>query len=269
MRVALISIDPSFGNCVGIYESLVLNHEVTCFFEQEDCKEFHYMIPWIEGMKRHREQHFDHYFVVSSDAYCQAKTPPRKTTVVLTDSYFLMNHKTIDLSHARVLCMPDLTFYCKRYDKLFYHPFEWYEPVVKNDELTIAHSPYSKLKCIEKGTDFILSVIPDIDIITGLTWVESIRRKSKAHIFIEQVAEREHDYKGTLGKSGVEAMAVGCVTVTSGIPVDGEIPIPPVVRVNRQNFADKIKNIQYSDDDTQRLWVETYLNYQFQSTYLL
>jgi hypothetical protein len=267
MRVALISIDPSFGNCVGIYESLRLKHDVMCFFIQEDPKEFHTMMPCIFGMSHYKRFDFDHYFVVSSDAYVQAKTPPRKTTVVLTDSYFLKNHKTISLKHVRVLCMPDLTEYCRKYDKLFYHPFEWHEPVIKNEELTIAHSPYSRVKQIEKGTEFILSVVPDIDVITGLTWVESIRRKSRAHIFIEQVAERVNGYLGTLGKSGIEAMAVGCFTITSGYPVRGEIPMPPVMRVNRQNMARKLREIEYSDE--QQRWVETYLNYEYQSTYLL
>lgn len=265
MRVALISIDPSFGNCVGIYKALSLKHDVTCFFKQEDPKGFHTMLPWIKMMSGFNDANFDHYFVVSSDAYCRANTPPRKTTVVLTDSHFLKNHKTIDLSHTRVLCMADLVPYCKQYDKLFYHPFEWDEPYVKNKELTIAHSPYSKTKRVQKGTDFILSVVPDVDVIMGVSWVESIRRKSKAHIFIDQV-ERV-GYPGGIGKSGIEAMAVGCMTLTSGVSIDGEIPAPPVIRVSRGNLREKLQDIEYSTE--QQIWVEDYLNYKYQSTYLL
>lgn len=268
MEIALISIDPSFGNCAGLYNALSIKHNVSCYFKQIDPKGFHELIPYKLGFNM---PEYDHYVVVSSDAYVRLNTPKNKTTVILTDSYFLKNHKTIDLKGVRVLCMPDLAQYCD-YDKLYYMPFQWDLPVVKHDVFTIAHSPYDETKMALKGTEIIESV-GDIDVIMGLSWMESIQRKSRAHMFIDQISERESRYKGGIGKSGLEAMAVGCLTFTSGVPVEGEIPAPPVIWVDRYTLAHKlVKHISNGFEKKakeQKLWADTYLNYNFQSNYLL
>ncbi len=273
MRIAIISIDPSFGSCPGLYKALRIDNEVQCFFEQKDEKGFSDFLLYEIGINNHEKYQFDHYFVVGAGAFCKVSLPRSKTTVVLTDTYFLKNHKTIDLSGVRILCMPDLIQYCKRYDKLYYPPFEWDEDIIKNEELTIAHSPYSEAKRVQKGTAIIEEVVEDLDIIMGVSWVESIRRKSMAHVFIDQVAEREYGYIGTASKSGQEAMAVGCFTLTSGIPVEGEIPPAPAIWVDKYNLDDKLLYylVHGYDDQVkdQKEWADTYLNYEFQSGYLL
>lgn len=266
--ISIISIDPSFGNCVGLYKALSLVDEVSTVFKQKDPKGFHKELPCVYGFDKIMES--DHYFVVGAGAYVRLKLPKRKTTVILTDSYYLNNHKNIDLSGVRILCMPGLAKY-GRYNKLYYMPFEYNEGIVKNNEFTIAHSPYSDIKKRQKGTEIITDVCNgyDLDIIADETWEDSIIRKSKAHIFIDQITERENGYIGELSKSGIEGMAVGCYTITSGIPVDGVIPAPPVVWADRNTLRRAIEGYDSDIADSQKQWVDTYLNYEFQSKYLL
>lgn len=273
--IALISIDPSFGNCPGIYKALSKIDDVEAVFMQLDPKGFHEQIPHKIGFEH--IPRVDHYYIVSSDAFMRLNLPRHKTTVILTDSYYLLNHKAINshLEGCRVFAMADLAKYC-RYDKIYYPPFEYEGEVVKNETLTIAHSPYSMTKQKEKGTDIIVEACNGyaLDIIMDATWEESIERKSKAHIFIDQVSEREFGYNGVLAKSGIEAMAVGCLTMTSGDAISGKIPKPPIVSINKSNINTKINSYIYRESRRESVsrvqteWVKEYLNYTFQSQYL-
>lgn len=277
--IALISIDPSFGNCVGLYKALSLRDDVCAVFEQKDEKGFHEKIPCTFGFKNIPPA--DKYVVVSSGAFLRAFTPKEKTSVILTDSYYLNHHKEFDylLKGYSVFCMADLSKYCKVDHKLYYPPFEYDGKIVKNKELTIAHSPYNKIKREQKGTERIEDAVKDmdlnLDIIVDSSWDESILRKSKAHMFIDQIAMREYGYIGGMAKSGLEAITVSCLTFTSGEPVDGDIPAPPVEWIDNRTIINRLKS--YIDNDSridarvkeQSDWSKEYLSYEFQSKYLV
>jgi len=274
----LISIDPSFGNCVGLYKTLSLNDDVVAVFRQRDPKGFSDKIPCVYGFDN--IPNADRYYIVSSDAFTSTNTPKKKTTVILTDSYYLQYHKKINqiLDGYRVFCMPDLSKYCTVEHKLYYPSFEYGGKIEKNDSLTLAHSPYSREKCGQKGTQKIEDAIEGLDIkldvITGMSWEKAIDRKSHAHMFVDQIADRLFNYSGGLGKSGVEAMALKCLTFTSGGPIDGDIPAPPVEWIDKNTIAKRIK--YYIDNDSRMIdktqdqfdWYKEYLNYKFQASYL-
>ena len=265
--IALISIDPSFGNCVGIYKSLLLYDEVTAIFRQKDPKGFHKHIPHMIGYENIPKA--DQYIIVSSHAYTEVKDKVSgDVRVIVTDSFFMKND--VDLSGVMVYCMPDLIHYCGYPYKPYYPPFEYPGPIIKNSIITVAHSPYSKGKASRKGTKHIIEAVKrlgvNMDLIVGVSWEESIKRKSKAHIFIDQIPDH---YIGGLGKSGVEAMAVGCLTMTSGVEDDC-----PVIRVTKDTLYDTL--LLYITHPMQRdvmsyrqtMWVEKYLNYEYQGRYL-
>ena len=279
--IALISIDPSFGNCVGLYNALSLRDKVIAVFRQKDEKGFYKRIPHKLGFENIPKA--DHYFVVAGDTYVKVEAKlSGRVTVILTDSYYLNHSDEIDLSGCRVFCMPDLSHLCQYDHSIYYHPYEYHGSVVKNQNLTVAHSPYSKLKRITKGTEHIEDVIEDLskevdfnfDIICGDTWTGSIERKAPAHIFSDQRSTVDK-YDGTLAKSGIEGMAAECFTMTSGKGVSCDIPEPPVERIDYDNIYDKLLYFMINKHEReerareQRQWVDKYLNYEFQSEYLL
>lgn len=159
--------------------------------------------------------------------------------------------------------------------KEFYQPFDLSEyDMTKNKELTIAHSPFSEKKFNQKGTLQIRNIVRELgvkfDLITNVSWEESIRRKAKAHIFVDQISHFRDKILtsggyvwSALGKSGIEAMHLGCMTLTRGKEHSGLIPTPPIVWVDKNlkqrlvEFIDdkqKIKNMA----QLQKQWALTY-----------
>ena len=283
--IALISKDASFGNCVGLYRALSRKDDVTAVFKEKDEKGFCRKIPYQIGY-HNIPRNADEYIVVSGEAFIDTETViPKNSRVILTDSYYLNNYERVNttLNGHIVYCMADLQKYMDKESRVYYPPFEYNEEPVKNENLTITHSPYSDHKRVLKGTEHIedaledLSLVAefDVDIIEGKKWVEAIQRKSKAHLFVEQLADRGNGYNGTLAKSGIEAMAVGCMTFTSGYNYHNGIPMPPVEWIDFDTIYDKLLYyINNTDKREERIveqkqWVKEYLNYEFQSEYLL
>jgi hypothetical protein len=121
------------------------------------------------------------------------------------------------------------------------HPMEYNIPIIKNSRITISHAPGLKERPVKKGTPIILSVIDklkqkydfDYDHIVGVPFNECLKRKSKSHIFIDQINPKV----GGIGKNGYEALSLNCITLSS---VNGfnDIPKkirPPVINVNDEN----------------------------------
>ena len=90
--------------------------------------------------------------------------------------------------------MPDMAPYIKdefNY-KIYYQciPLKKNDPIEKLDILTVAHSPGLKKENDHKGTSVIQKVCNNLglnlDVISGVSWEESVKRKQKAHIFIDQ-----------------------------------------------------------------------------------
>lgn len=293
MRIALMAEDPAFGNCVGLYRALSLKHDVTAVFHKKGRPEklMWEEIPHVLDIK-YVPKRADHYIIIGAQHFVRlGRLHPGflpysgndKVTVVLTDSMSRNRKQCLqeDLVNYRVFCMADLApFYnCVG---IYYHPFEYEGEVRKNGRMLVSHSPFSLHKKNLKGTRFIKRVIEEIgvelEVIAGVSWRESIERKSKAHIFVDQVIPPDEiGWHGGLGKSGIEGMATGCLTMTSGRFADerSSIPPPPVVQVTREDFKDKLLHYITHDDEREMLareqkrWVEKYLNYEFQSTYLI
>lgn len=292
--VAIVSTDPSYGNCVGLYHSLKIRDQVNSYFYLRDEKEMYKYIPHRLGLNN-INPNAKAYFIVGApvlvrlykkDFYPFNGFRRKRVKVILTDSYYRKYYKDINplLRHAKVFCMPDLAHLCDKEYKYYYHPYEHNGQIVKNERLTIAHSPFSVAKMKVKGTWEIMCAICAIrkdydmqfDLIRGVPWKESIQRKSKAHIFIDQVVDSQGDsYLGGPGKSGIEAMAAGCFTMSSGTYKDGEIPAPPVEGITADNLESKLRYyIEHPEEREQKAakqkqWVETYLNYEYQSKYLM
>lgn len=289
-RVAIITINLSFGNCVGLYKALSEEYDVTVFTRSRDQKGMVKEIPHHLGFSG-INLGFDHYFIVSAAAFLRVHKSriksifryKRKISVILTDSCYRVHHEYLNklIHRYRLFVMPDLSYLCPFPHKIYYAPFEYIDSVNKNESITIAHSPHSASKRAIKGTEIIKQEVAkynvNFSIIEGKSWREAIAEKSKAHIFIDQIAPNNGDgWHGGLGKSGIEAMAVGCATITSGdcFNHNGEIPPPPIVLADENTLYDVVgellENTKHREEiaTNQQLWVQAYLNYKFQSNYL-
>jgi hypothetical protein len=132
----------------------------------------------------------------------------------------------------------------------------------------------------EKGTQQILWTFKQLklnyDIIMGRPWKECMIRKAKCHIFVDQIScqpddiwDLPKDWKGGLGKSGLEAMLLRCLTISRGNFQDYDIPKPPVVECLPETLKDILE--VYVKDENKRLnkikeqyeWAKTYLDPDF------
>jgi len=290
----LIAHNPSYGNCIGIEKSLSLKGEVQSFFKRKDKKGMFDKSKHKKGYHQAACFSSKKTYIVGSVAllslyskYATLFHGKTEVTVILTDTFYIQNKKQINkiIKNMTIFCMSDLSPFCKHPHKLFYHPMELPLPKKKNDRLTICHSPFSESKRNTKGTAVIEEVIEKIqlgwnvayDCIEGESWETSIKRKGKAHFFIDQVITKdEYGWAGGLGKSGIEAMLLKCLTFTSGEQhlSNDQIPECPVVWVTPETLEETLR-YYIADDEKRRdkieeqyIWAKTYLNYEFQSEYL-
>jgi hypothetical protein len=119
---------------------------------------------------------------------------------------------------CKVFAMPDK----EKYIDLPWTPaFQFTEirpRVRKYDYFTVSHSPRNSRKQSRKGSDKIKEVVESLglryELITNMSHAQAVEKKGKSHIHIDQWLEG--DYKGGLGKSGLEAIMMGCAVITSG-----------------------------------------------------
>lgn len=203
----------------------------------------------------------------------------KKFTVIISDSKYVKDYavwnKYIKENNIEVLIMPDLIHLLNsgiEYRPYLQHvPLEDYK-IEKNKEITIAHSPGLKYKINLKGTVEITRQLKgmNLDVIYGEDWHKCVERKSKAHFFVDQMVDRV-GYKGGMGKSGIEGMMLGCLTITSGVITNTEphFPIPPVVLCRPKELR---KTVQYYIDNKdkyqekvkeQQDWAKKYLSRDF------
>jgi hypothetical protein len=219
----------------------------------------------------------------------------KKVTLLITDNEFLrsnnfFNKFLLNNSYIDVLIMPDLIGHLDK--KISYRPYFQHIPfddklvLLKSTNLTISHSPGLKYKSGIKGTPFISRELKgyDLDIIHGESWSSCFRRKSMSHIFIDQmrvdnkkIRKDGPGHAGGLGKSGLEAMLAGSLTITSGKALISEpfFENPPAVfirpeelRVTVDFFANnesKLKELALK----QQNWAKKYLSKQFVKSNIL
>lgn len=272
--VALISINPSFCNCPGLYRALSRKYFVKAYFRHSDLKGMYKLLPAEYNMLA-LNHGAKHYFIIGSKAFLTVRSYKpgilplqgnAKVTVILSTSYFIKNRVILNnlLRNYRIMCMPDKSSYWKGEYEEFYPPFE--SDIEQEKSVMIAHSPYERKKEIYKGTNIIRKACEgyELDVIEGLSYRECLKRKAKAHIFIDQV--KGEGSKGGLGKSGIEAMGLGCLTMTEiEQPRDYN---PPVINVNKDNLREKVEYYINNPEERkimaekQRKWVQDNLNYK-------
>lgn len=113
------------------------------------------------------------------------------------------------------------------------------EPAPPGERVRIGHSPTNRDK---KGTPAILEVLEDlatgplgpqveIDLIEGVSYPEALARRSRCHVFVDQLEPTI----GGFGASSVEALAAGCAVLADVHNVHPSVgnfyPAPPIINV--------------------------------------
>ena len=184
----------------------------------------------------------------------------KEIILIISDSRFFkkkegINKFLLNNSYIKILIMPDkLPFLDKRieYKPYFQHlsipPFEKLD---KFEDLTFSHSPGAKYSSDLKGSKFIKKTLSDqnLIIIHNKKWQECVEIKKKTHIFIDQMimnsnAERKFGFKGGVGKSGLEAMLVKNVLITSSPPLITEpfFENPPSININPNKLRETVED---------------------------
>ncbi len=170
----------------------------------------------------------------------------KNKVIFITGTEYIKNYKkwnkSLDhMNFDRRFCEAEMIKLNPEKNIFLPHPMEYDISIVKNSRITISHAPGLKERPEKKGTPIIISVINklkqkydfDYDHIVGVPFNECLKRKSKSHIFIDQINPKV----GGIGKNGYEALSLNCITLSS---VNGfnDIPKkirPPVINVNDEN----------------------------------
>lgn len=249
-KIGIISYLATYGNapllCKG-FESL--GYDVSLLIAEVDmygfCGEFHgTSIFSSKKISTKTLESFDKIILIALPTYLKfldsagrKVVQSKKGAYIISCSHSLKSPtKTQDIiseSKLPLFCMPDLVPYIGNI------PYRNYLPPVfipaysinrLSRPLTIGHSPGKKSRYAWKGTDKIAEVLKviskdlgvQVKVISGLEHRKAMMERAKCNIFIDQmhdpssVPEGYPDYCGGLGKSGVEALASGCLVIHSG-----------------------------------------------------
>ena len=207
----------------------------------------------------------------------------KSVTIIITDGGIMRktNYFNSHFNNFHVFATPcKIQFREGHPTREYYQPFDININIVKNRTLTVAHSPYGHGKWREKGTEQIIKESKgyNFDLISGVTWLQSIYRKSKCHIFVDQIDHFDgykFGWRGGVGKSGYEAMLVECLTISRGKFTGIEIPAPPIAWCDKYSFGDVLKHYAYSTTERNKLiekqkeWATKYLDYEYQAKRIL
>jgi len=283
-KVCVISIDPTFGNAASLVNALKEKTSVTAIFQKKDFKKMWTFCDAEYGYENIPKA--KHYIVVGSGALQRVVNRIEgRVTVIITDTRYRSATQKIDQIieklNAKVFCMPDLWHLCKFEKRAFYHPFEiGTVKIRKRGQIILCHSPFSDIKSKAKGTVEITKVFEEMKqkynvsyrIIKGVRWNECLKIKSRCHIFVDQYIHGE--YIGGVGKSGLEAMLLKCLTISSGKPVETDIPSPPVVWCNEKLDETVEKYILDAEARNniiaeQYMWAKKYTSFDFVASRLM
>ena len=249
MKICVISRDAAYGNGAILSEGLKHFCNVTTIFYYKDPKGMHEQ---TDCLITREIPIADHYIVIG--AISMSGLPNRvleNMTVIWTDSTYMFNYKRFNklVNGSTVWAMPDLAPLSGT-ENIYYQPFIL--PLVDTEKAElVCHTPFHMSKLPEKGTRHIVEIckkhnIP-LKIIMGKTWIETIKIKAKHKICIDQI------YRG-LGKSGLEAMLLGC-SVISGEKPQGKVP--PITWTNKDSFEmDLLTLIDNYDKPEQKRWAD-------------
>lgn len=297
-RITLVSTDAGPGHNCGLALGLQKYGLVSVIWENKSPHKIDINVPNVKYGYRHINRGDDIIIVgclaydrIFNDVHRRAKIRSnfKRIHIIITDGRFARDPDR----YNRLFGEYDiLTTGCKKHfrgklrTKTFYQPFDLsHIDQTKNEQLTISHSPFGKKKYREKGTDQIIEAIEgyNFDLITGISWDNCLKRKAKSHIFVDQIDHydrskfkfRDPEYVWpALGKSGIEAMHLGCCVITHGAAYDTDIPAPPVAWCNgnfREVLAYYISHKEEREELAQKgkEWALKYASYDFAAKQVL
>lgn len=207
----------------------------------------------------------------------------KEITVIISDTEFVRKSKKINTfllnnKYIKVLIMPDLIQYMDK--RIKHKPYYQHIPIpddisiVKNENVTISHSPGFKYKLDLKGSSFIEKELKNLHlvVIRNKEWKDCIELKAKSHIFVDQMIDKTKDgYRGGVGKSGLEAMLVKNLLITSSDKLITEpfFENPPVIYSRPNTFKNAImyyvNNLDVVDDisEKQYKWAKKHTSIEF------
>lgn len=192
-----------------------------------------------------------------------------RTAILVSDSHVLLengfwNELLQRLRGMHVFAMPDLIPWLGSVDvRAFWPPVDCarFRSPRRSEQLVLGHSPSKASRRRQKGSDRIEAVcekhgIP-LELLTEMSHVECLERKADLPLFVDQISEPLFEglgWHGGLGKSGLEALALGAAVVTSGMvsDADPDIPLPPVVWTDRDRFESDLLSL-WNDPDRIRV----------------
>lgn len=294
-QITLVSVDCGSGHACELAKGLEKYGEVTKVWQNVNSHGLDYLNLDAKFGYQHIPKSGDDLIIVACITYDRIKDilkglRYKRVHVIITDGRYARDP---DKYNRLFKGYNVLTTGCKRHFRephptgTYYQPFDLsHIDQNKPERLTIAHSPFGPAKYREKGTETIVNELAnfacDFDLITGVKWGECLQRKAKAHIFVDQVDHYDRDkFKlregyiwPALGKSGIEAMHLGCLVITYGKGYSTEVPAPPVAWVT-DNFAETLKYYIYHPTEREELarrgqeWASKYANYDYQAKNVL
>ena len=287
-RITLTSVDCGSGHACGLALGLEKYGKVTQVWENRNKHGLDYLNPGAKFGYKHIPATGDDLIIVAVITHDRIlnqlkRLKYKRIHIIVTDGRFARNPVYYN---SRFRKYDVITTGCKRHFrephpvKTYYQPFDLsHIDQTKNKELTISHSPFTESKYREKGTNMIIKVCGDkLDLITGVSWDECLQRKAKSHIFVDQIDHYDRDkfkFKNkdyvwpALGKSGIEAMHLGCLVITHGKAYTTEIPPPPIAWCVKDSFKEVlnyyVSNPTERNDlaEKQKEWALKYATYDY------
>jgi len=291
-QITLVSTDAGPGHNCGLALGLEKYGKLTVVWENKNPHGLDYFYKAKYGY-RHIPKYGDDLVVVGALCFDRIRNMSlqyNRKHIVITDGRFARYPE----KYNHLLRGWDvITTACKRHFreplpvKTYYQPFDLsHIDSTKNKVLTVGHSPFGEMKFREKGTEHIIETCADLgvnlDLITGVSWQQCLKRKAKCHIFVDQIDHYDrHKFKirsgyvwPALGKSGLEALHLGCCVITYGKGYDTDIPAPPVAWC-RDNFRAVLEICIKNEKERNELskagkaWALQFANYEFAAEQVL
>ena len=301
-KITLTCVDAGGGHACGLAIGLKKHGQVTTVWQNRNKHGLDYLVPDAKYGYRKIPYEGDDLIIVSCITFDQLEMfygrklkhlikGYDKVHIIVTDGRYARNP---DYYNEKFEGFDVITTACKKHFreplpvKTYYQPFDLSMfDQTKPDKIRIAHSPFVPAKFREKGTQKIVEACRgyDLGILTKMPWKRCMELKATAHIFIDQVDHYDRDkfkFKDfsyvwpALGKSGIEAMHLGCLTITYGKGYDTDIPAPPIVWIDD---ADQLKGVidSYMNNKEeisviakkQQAWALKYASYDFQAKNVL
>lgn len=279
-NICVIAQLGAFGNAPAVAAALSLYGNTLAVFREKNWKSMDSQAPKVAYGYNNIPSNYDKYIVVSATTLLDLETARPDiipTHAILTDSNYVKHSDKINrmTRHIPTFIMPDLVKHRKDLPyKLYYHPFNLENITInKNTEFTVAHSPATKSKMKQKGSNIIIKTMSNLPVrfecILNKTWEETLKIKSSAHIFIDQIDDTRKGYNPALGKSGIEGMLLKCLTMSNFTYIKSDIPYPPIVQINASNLDNNLKYyINNEEARNQKIqeqfeWAKEYTSYEF------